>query len=213
MKERISLILRDVYGETIAHLILKSLLGRVAGDIDGAVTRDLTNFLKEAERSIGYFANDAIKKSFALRKIEMAVKASSQSGRIELDSAVIQINREPDIVSARATARDFCVRAGFRASMQIQVATAASELARNIVQYAGCGEMRITLIKTPKPGVEITAIDEGPGIAELDKILSGQYKSRTGMGLGLLGTKRMMDFFNIANLPSRGTEVTIRKFV
>jgi len=97
--------------------------------------------------------------------------------------------------------------------MQIQVATAASELARNIVQYAGCGEMRITLLKSPKTGVEITAKDEGPGIAELEKILSGQYKSKTGMGLGLLGTKRMMDFFTIANLPSRGTEVTIRKFV
>jgi len=93
------------------------------------------------------------------------------------------------------------------------VATAVSELARNIVAYAGRGEMVLRLIEDEaEQGVEVIAVDAGPGIVDLELALQNGYSTSGGLGLGLPGVRRLMDHFHIVSEPRKGTSVTIRKW-
>ncbi len=90
---------------------------------------------------------------------------------------------------------------------QTRLMTAVSELARNIIQYAGEGQLDLTPTSTP-PGVEIVAKDRGPGIPNLDRIMAGNYRSRLGMGLGLRGVKRLAERFDVRTGAGQGTVVS-----
>ena len=125
----------------------------------------------------------------------------------------ITIKLEGDIVRARGAGRDMCRDLGLSEINQVKVATAISELARNIFHYAKTGNILLTRLGAPRPGIEILATDKGPGIPDLKLVLSGSYKSRTGMGKGLLGARRLVDFFEVDSAPDRGTRVLLRKFV
>ena len=129
------------------------------------------------------------------------------------ESLEIAITVEGDIVRARGAGRDMCRDLGLSEINQVKVATAISELARNIFHYAKTGNISLRRLSTPKPGIEIIATDRGPGIPDLKLVLSGNYKSRTGMGKGLLGARRLVDFFEVDTSPERGTRVVLRKFV
>ena len=127
---------------------------------------------------------------------------------------MVQVNNETDIVIARSHGMDACREMGFPMSVQIKFATAISELARNIVLYAGAGSIEFTEVEVAgRRGIQATARDTGPGIPNLDQIMSGRYRSRTGMGLGLVGTKRLSDEFSIESTPDKGTTVVIRKYL
>ena len=91
------------------------------------------------------------------------------------------------------------------------MATAVSELARNAFQYAGAGSARYAVTVGNEPALVVEIGDEGPGIVNLDDILDGRYQSSTGMGLGILGARRLMDRFEIASEPGAGTTVSIAK--
>lgn len=93
------------------------------------------------------------------------------------------------------------------------MATAASELARNILLYAGAGELRVGISETPSRGIQITAIDTGPGIPDVDRVMSSGYRSRTGMGMGLKGARRLMDELEIDSRVGVGTTIVARKRV
>jgi serine/threonine-protein kinase RsbT len=125
----------------------------------------------------------------------------------------IAIKVEGDIVRARGAGRDMCKELGLSEINQVKVATAISELARNIFHYAQTGNITLRRLDGPRPGIEIVATDKGPGIPDLKLVLSGNYKSRTGMGKGLLGARRLVDFFEVDTGPDRGTRVVLRKFV
>lgn len=127
------------------------------------------------------------------------------------DVIEIVITVESDIVRARGAGRDMCRELGFNEINQVKVATAISELARNIFHYAKTGKVVLRKLGSPRPGIEIVASDNGPGIADVKLVLSGGYQSRTGMGKGLLGARRLMDFFDIITAPDRGTTITLRK--
>ncbi|MBX3216114.1 MAG: anti-sigma regulatory factor [Labilithrix sp.] len=129
------------------------------------------------------------------------------------DTLEIAIKIEGDIVRARGAGRDMCRELGLSEINQVKVATAISELARNIFTYAKTGNVSLRKLTTPRAGVEIIATDNGPGIPDVKLVLSGTYKSKTGMGKGLLGTKRLVDFFEIDSSPERGTRVVLRKFI
>ena len=86
-------------------------------------------------------------------------------------------------------------------------------MTRNIFRYAGSGAIRLDPIMSPRPGIHITATDNGPGIGNLEEIFSGRYQSKTGMGLGLRGCKRLMDEFEIQTGPANGTTVSVRKYL
>jgi serine/threonine-protein kinase RsbT len=136
------------------------------------------------------------------------LQAGTASGDVEIPILV-----EDDIVRARSAGRDLCREMGFSEINQVKVATGISELARNIFQYAKTGLIVLRRLGAPRPGIEIVARDQGPGIANLQVVLGGGYRSRTGMGKGLLGSRRLMDHFEIDTGPGRGTTVTLRKFV
>lgn len=129
---------------------------------------------------------------------------------------IISLRSEDDVVQTRQTAREVGGLLDFDAQDQIRVATAASELARNAFRYAGGGEVIFTLepgesaLQEPQT-LTIEVVDEGPGIADLQRILRGRYVSNTGLGLGLLGTQRLMDDFHIESKPGKGTRVRVQK--
>lgn len=104
--------------------------------------------------------------------------------------------------------------AGFAETSSRMIATAASELVRNILKYAGSGEFRLRQVTGPKGrGIEIEVSDHGPGIADVDAAMSDHFSSGGTLGLGLPGVKRLMDDFAMESAPGQGTRITIRKWI
>jgi serine/threonine-protein kinase RsbT len=120
----------------------------------------------------------------------------------------VPIRTEADISEARVAARVLCDLLGARRIVVQKVATVVSELARNIFMYAGTGSIELVPGAGQRPRLVVRAVDSGPGIGNLDEVLSGRYKSRTGLGAGLLGTKRLVDRFDIATAPG-GTRIEV----
>jgi serine/threonine-protein kinase RsbT len=111
-------------------------------------------------------------------------------------------------------ARKAAAAIGFDEIVGHMIATAVSELARNIVKYAGRGEILIDRIDTgSRTGIEVTAQDRGPGIVNIQQALADHYSSGNTLGLGLPGVKRMMDEFEITSEPGQRTTVIIRKWL
>ena len=103
---------------------------------------------------------------------------------------------------------------GFTATDATLIATAISELARNIVSYAGQGEVMISGVETPhRKGILICARDSGPGIRSIDDVLRDGFSTSGGLGLGLPGVRRLMDEFNIESELRHGTVVTVKKWL
>jgi len=124
----------------------------------------------------------------------------------------VKIGNEADIVGARQCARQVAQRAGFSQQDQARIATAVSEIARNAFQYAGSGRVEFSIDVGATPQVVwVQVSDQGPGIADLQGVLGGTYESRTGMGIGLSGTRRLMDHFRIQSEPGGGTRVVFGK--
>jgi len=125
----------------------------------------------------------------------------------------IDIRLENDVVLARQKARTIAAALKFEAQDQTRIATAVSEIARNTFQYAGGGRAEFAIHDQPEKMLVITLRDQGRGIANLEEIMGGRYVSQTGMGLGLLGAKRLMDHFKIETTARQGTTVVLGKKV
>jgi signal transduction histidine kinase/ActR/RegA family two-component response regulator len=124
----------------------------------------------------------------------------------------LTIQHEHDVVAARQRARQVAELLGFDAQDQTRVATAVSEVARNAFEYAGGGRVEFALESGGKTqALAVRVKDDGPGIAHLERVLAGQYQSPTGLGLGLVGARRLMDECEIESAPGRGTEVRMKK--
>lgn len=126
----------------------------------------------------------------------------------------LAVRQEVDVVLARQRARRIAGLLGFDAQDQVRIATAVSEIARNVVAYAQQGAVEFGVGGTTAPQVFVIQVaDQGPGIARLGEILEGRYRSTTGMGIGILGARRLMDHFGIDSAPGRGTTVTLKKLI
>ncbi|MBD1939339.1 ATP-binding protein [Microcoleus sp. FACHB-68] len=123
----------------------------------------------------------------------------------------VELRYEQDVVMIRQRARQIAQALGFDSQDQTRIATAVSEIARNAFQYAGGGKVELRVEGELPQSLMICIRDQGPGITNLKTILDGQYKSQTGMGLGIIGTKRLMDRFQITSTPGQGTEVLMAK--
>jgi signal transduction histidine kinase len=124
----------------------------------------------------------------------------------------LSIGDESDIVVARQRGRQLAVRLGLSQQDQARLATAVSEIARNAFQYAGSGRVEFSLDLRSQPQVLwVEVSDKGPGIGDMDRILGGSYESPTGMGIGLSGTRRLMDHFHMESEPGAGTRITFGK--
>jgi signal transduction histidine kinase/CheY-like chemotaxis protein len=125
----------------------------------------------------------------------------------------IDIRLENDVVLARQKARTIAAALKFDPQDQTRIATAVSEIARNTFQYGGGGRAEFSLEDDPDKMLLITLRDKGRGIQNLDEIMSGKYVSHTGMGLGIVGAKRLMDHFKIETNSRQGTTVLLGKKV
>jgi serine/threonine-protein kinase RsbT len=125
----------------------------------------------------------------------------------------IAIASATDIVTARQRGRELAARLGFSASDQTVVATAISELARNILEYARTGQVEVGVAQRgSRIGVVVVALDAGPGIADVSRAMQDGYSTGKGLGLGLPGVRRLMDEFVMVSAPGKGTCVTVRKW-
>lgn len=129
------------------------------------------------------------------------------------DGVRIPISSDVDIVKARQAGRRLAEDAGFVFTELALIATAISELARNIVRYAKSGEITIRPItNSARRGIQIVAQDRGPGIRDVEQALQIGFSTAGGLGLGLPGVRRLMDEFDIQSKPGQGTTVRITKW-
>ena len=127
--------------------------------------------------------------------------------------APLTVADDADVVRVRQAARDLAVAAKFSIVDQTKLVTATSELARNTLVYGGGGEVLATLVqRLGRTGVELVFSDQGPGIPDVELALTDGWTSGSGMGLGLSGTKRLVDEFEIDTAPGAGTRVRILKW-
>lgn len=123
------------------------------------------------------------------------------------------VGADVDIVTARQKGRELAAQCGLSSTDLAVVATAISELARNIVRYAVRGEIILRRVDNgSKRGVEVVATDDGPGISDVPLALQDGYSTSGGLGLGLPGVRRLMDEFDIVSKFGKGTTVTVRKW-
>jgi serine/threonine-protein kinase RsbT len=126
----------------------------------------------------------------------------------------IAIRSDEDIVTARAEGRALASELPFSQTDLTLIATAISEVARNIVVYAKEGEVVLRLVRRDSSeGLTILARDEGPGIEDVSLAMRDSYSTSQGLGLGLPGARRLMDEFEIESTPGAGTTVTMTKWV
>ena len=129
------------------------------------------------------------------------------------DEARVAIQRDGDIIAARQKGRDLAAQAGFKGSDLTIIATAISEIARNIIVFAQQGEVSLRVIeKAGRRGVLIVAEDQGPGIPDIEQAMRDGFSTGKSLGLGLPGAKRLMDEFEIVSEVGKGTVITMRKW-
>jgi len=126
---------------------------------------------------------------------------------------VVPIRADVDVVIARQKIRALVLDLRFSGSELTLIATAISEVARNIVSYAGSGEIVMRVVRQgQRRGITVVARDQGPGIADIERAMEDGFSTSRGLGLGLPGSKRLMDEFELVSEVGKGTEITMTKW-
>ncbi len=145
-----------------------------------------------------------------------APRSSPRNGKladVNEPECTVPINSERDIVLARQKGRALAFELGFSVGNATLIATTISELARNIVSYAGKGQIAMSAVRnSDRTGITIVASDSGPGIADLTLALREGFSTSGGLGMGLPGARRLMDEFDVNSQPGRGTIITVTKW-
>ena len=127
---------------------------------------------------------------------------------------VVDVNNSDDIVTARQAGHELARQLGFSLTDVTMIATAISEIARNITSYAGRGEVRVGLqYRDGRQALVVRAEDDGPGIADVERALEDGYSTGRGLGLGLPGARRLMDRLIVDSTPGKGTVVEMWKWI
>ena len=127
---------------------------------------------------------------------------------------IVPVRSDLDIVTARVEGRELAKEIGFGVIDQARIATAISELTRNIVQYADHGQAAIRPVESAgRAGIEVVCEDQGPGIPDIELALRDGYSTSKSLGMGMSGAKRLMDEFEIQSEIGVGTTVTVRKWL
>jgi len=202
-----------------AYQRIAELLARYLSSVNAESI--LTRALREAQVDASTMTMDDIER--LVPKIEHGIRlfvAPDRQARIRVELGELRkstalvtpetmlVRVEGDISLARMRARDLCESLRARAVTSQKVATIVSELARNIVNYTPGGKIELALIPGAIRKLRIVAVDGGPGIANLEEIMAGRYRSRTGLGKGLLGVKRLSDQFDVKT-DGKGTRVDV----
>jgi len=211
----------EILSGTISAITQRSIFNRL-GPLAGRPVNQLSNadrmtVMAELENSVRLFArrNSAELIASCARALgadgpaggTAAAGAATGNAAAAASAKKLPIEQEKDIATARLEAWSEAVRIGLSKFTSVKVATAVSELARNIVFYAGKGTIEL---RAMSQGLQIIASDQGPGIApaKLEEIWAGTYKSQRGMGKGLVAVKKLVDEFQLDTAPGRGTTVS-----
>lgn len=124
----------------------------------------------------------------------------------------ISVTAEPDMVAIRRRVRELAAQVGLSLVDQTKLVTAASELARNTLIYGGGGTVELQSLNGPRSGVRLIFVDKGPGIVDIELALRDGYTTGAGLGLGLGGSKRLVNEFEIESKPGEGTKVAVTRW-
>ncbi|HLX06278.1 MAG TPA: ATP-binding protein [Thermoanaerobaculia bacterium] len=223
VETEIGAILEGAISEITQRSIFRRLGGMARAPLQHLTTQDRQTIQAELESSVRLFAPGrsaeliaACARALALAGPPAATRApgapltAGLSGTADADKR-LAIESEKDIASARLEAWSEAVRIGLSKFASVKVATAVSELARNIVFYAGTGTIELhSRQEARETRLEIVAADQGTGIepAKLDAIFAGTYRSERGLGKGLVAVQKLVDEFAIDTRPGRGTRVS-----
>jgi serine/threonine-protein kinase RsbT len=131
-----------------------------------------------------------------------------------VDEIVVEVVKPDDIVAARQAGHELARGLGFSLTDVTMIATAISEIARNITSYAGSGEIHVTVQnRDGRRALVVRAEDDGPGIDDIDRALEDGYSTGSGLGLGLPGARRLMDAMTVESVPGQGTVVEMWKWI
>nr|WP_274621925.1 ATP-binding protein [Myxococcus fulvus] len=204
--------------ETAARLVLRGTLEPLRLSADTLGTAELPRVIEALEPATRHFVDPSRRADLSARLKALLATATVPSGLglrepsamssapVEARPTTYQVRTEADASQVRLAARALCEAMGGRGYECQKVATAVSELARNQVSYAGGGTIQLIPVQTPRKLLRVRAEDQGKGIPELERVLSGTYRSKTGMGLGILGVKRLADRFEVKT-GATGTQV------
>ncbi len=206
-------VLNSFTGMVVSQSILQLSI-RMAGVDIRNLSDDGSERLADCIRNgVNTFIHEPRKRDACLLKVRQVIRSSVPHYASGSQVNEVAIADESDILRARTIGHTLIRELGFSSTDQTKIVTVISELARNIFKYAGAGTIKVTKLAGDRRGVEIVAQDSGPGIEELDKIMAGQYHSTSGLGVGLSGSKKLMDEFSIETQPGKGTTITARKFL
>jgi anti-sigma regulatory factor (Ser/Thr protein kinase) len=220
VESEIGAILSGAISEITQRSIFRRLGGVARAPLQQLSTQDRQAVQTQLESSVRLFAPAksaeliaSCARALALSAVPPGPGARREASAQQPTSSHKQlaIRGEKDIAAARLEAWSEAVRLGFSKFTSVKVATAVSELARNIVFYAGEGTVELHAVHAPKETrLEIVAADQGPGIdsAKLATIFDGSFRSERGMGKGLVAVQRLADQFHIDSRPGRGTRVS-----
>lgn len=218
----------SILSGTISSITQRSIFNRLGGlattPIQQLTASDRATIMQELENSVRLFARSNSSQLIASCAKALSPGTGGNSGAtagaggasaaapVPMTPKKFSIEQEKDIATARLEAWSEAVRIGLSKFASVKVATAVSELARNIVFYAGKGTVELRSVKDERGvlGLQIIASDQGPGIppAKLEEIWAGTYKSQRGMGKGLVAVKKLVDDFQLDTRPGVGTTVT-----
>ncbi|MCY1015125.1 ATP-binding protein [Pyxidicoccus sp. MSG2] len=223
-------VLQQFMSETAARLVLRGTLEPLRLSLESVGSAELPRVIEALEPATRHFVDPARRPQLAALLRTLATPATSPvaapspaskpaptppqgtpmvapaAAAPEVRATTYLVRTESDASHARLAARMMCETLGGRGYECQKVATAVSELARNQIAYAGGGTIQLAPEQTPRRLLRVRAEDQGRGIPDLERVLSGTYRSKTGMGLGLLGVKRLADRFDVRTGPS-GTQV------
>ncbi len=232
-RERTTLLAHEVEGRDTRSLAaeLGSTAGAVAAQLNRTRARLRVEYLLVSERVeppteqcrpvlLALSSGDrrrqrAVGAALHLLECDVCARLSEPllgRGRGQDDDVRVAVRSDADIVAARQAARDVATRLEFSPTETTSIATAVSEMARNIVRFADSGEVVVTEVTEPRCGIAIVVRDTGPGIPDVEQALQDGYSTYRGLGLGLPGARRLMDEFAVVSELGRGTTVTMTKW-
>lgn len=201
MKDRILTVLSRYMSRLHADMALRRAVAKVGVDSRLEDHRMYPQLAAALETSLRLFTTDSL--------VENAITELREVLAPDEPSAVtVELRSEADMSLARQAARNLAEKMGARSFETQKFVTVVSELARNIVEYAKRGEIELTPLSEGMRGLRVRAVDHGPGIKNLEEILEGRYKSKTGLGKGIVGVRKMMSRFDIVS-DDNGTRVEV----
>jgi serine/threonine-protein kinase RsbT len=191
-------------------MVARRRAGCPSGPLELAKLRTVIQVLQD---SLPTYMPDPERRRVCRDALTALSNGPAASKATEPSSVTVPVRSEGDVQRVTDTAKRCASELGLSLLDQTKIMTATAELARNILQYAASGEIRYGFVEKPRKGLVVTATDTGPGIPDIARVMTPGYVSRTGMGIGLQGAKRLTDEFDIESVPGKGTTVTLRKYV